>query len=107
MTRTAIKRPAVRCDACDAVCCRLTVMLQADDRVPAELSTISDTGLHVMKRAADGWCVALDRNEMRCSIYSVRPDTCRRFHMGGGYCRAIRAEYAERARPTPSPSTLI
>lgn len=79
-----------KCQACDAVCCRLTVVLQPEDNIPPHLTTHLPEGLHVMARAEDGWCVALDRVRMNCSIYGSRPDVCRRFVMGGAYCNAIR-----------------
>jgi Fe-S-cluster containining protein len=49
-----------------------------------------------MARGEDGWCVALDPLRMCCSIYDQRPGICRRFEMGGGYCRATRKDYQER-----------
>lgn len=92
----------MHCDACDAICCRLTVVLQAEDRIPAHLTAQTAEGLHVMARDEEGWCVAVDAASMRCSIYGSRPQTCRRFAMAGPYCRAARAEHAERlARGIP------
>lgn len=85
----------VRCDNCEAVCCRLIVMLRPGDVVPAELTTHTATGLHVMAHRADGWCVALDA-QRRCSIYANRPLTCRNFVTAAPYCRAIRIEHADR-----------
>lgn len=32
---------------------------------------------------------------MNCGIYETRPEVCRRFVMGGPYCNAVRAEYAD------------
>lgn len=84
------------CDACDAVCCRLTVVLQAGDDVPARFTDVNDAGLLVMARDAEGWCVAVDEARMCCSIYETRPDVCRRFAMGGPYCREVRADYTDR-----------
>lgn len=84
-----------RCSSCEAVCCRLTVVLHAQDAVPDELTTRTPEGLHVMKHGPDGWCVAMNRASMNCGIYESRPSICRRFVMGGAYCKAIRAEYAE------------
>jgi uncharacterized protein len=83
------------CSRCDAVCCRLTVVLQPEDNVPAHLTTHLDNGLHVMAKDKEGWCVAVDGTHMNCGIYETRPAVCRRFVMNGPYCRAIRAEYAE------------
>lgn len=92
----------VRCDDCDAVCCRLTVVLFEDDDVAHYLTTVNEAGLRVMARDAEGWCVAIDGARMRCSIYESRPAICRKFAMGGPYCRSVRAEYSDqRARDIP------
>ncbi len=87
---------AIDCDRCDAVCCRLTVVLQAEDDVPERFIDVNEAGLHVMARDEEGWCVAIDASRMCCSIYETRPDVCRRFVMAGPYCRSIRDEYADR-----------
>ena len=84
------------CDRCDAVCCRLTVVLQPGDVVPERFTDVTDAGLPVMARDEEGWCVAIDSARMCCSIYESRPDVCRRFVMDGPYCRDIRADYIER-----------
>lgn len=88
------KYPEVQCSQCEAVCCRLTVVVEAEDGIDPALTSVTGTGLRVMARAGDGWCVALDRERMQCSIYAARPDACRRFHMAGPYCRAIREDFA-------------
>lgn len=92
----AVLAQVADCNRCDAVCCRLTVVLQDADRVADHLTTYTDRGLHVMARDEDGWCVALDGARMCCSIYESRPEVCRRFVMDGPYCRDIRADYQER-----------
>lgn len=84
----------ISCGACDAVCCRLTVVIMAEDVVPQHLRSRTTEGLDVMARGADGWCIALDRTRMCCGIYAQRPGVCRKFAMGGAYCRAERANYA-------------
>ena len=84
------------CNRCDAVCCRLTVVLQAGDDVPARFTDASEAGLSVMARDEEGWCVAIDAGRRCCSIYESRPDVCRRFAMDGPYCREIRADYLDR-----------
>ena len=90
------------CGHCDAVCCRLTVVLQPEDRVPAHYTSMTDAGLHVMARDEEGWCVAVDAARMQCSIYENRPQVCRRFVMAGPYCRDVRADYSDRnARGIP------
>src|SRR3546814_9404760 len=57
--------PTVSCGNCDAVCCRLTVILMPEDRVPRDLTTRTAHGLEVMARDEEGWCVAVDQNRMR------------------------------------------
>ena len=94
---TRTKR-AADCAHCDAVCCRLTVVLDGDDRIPGHLTTHTDAGLHVMARDAEGWCVAVDGARGGCSIYGSRPAVCRRFVMDGPYCRDIRADYDDRRK---------
>jgi Fe-S-cluster containining protein len=39
-----------------------------------------------MLRLDDGWCAALDRNSMRCTIYEVRPLICREFETASPEC---------------------
>lgn len=80
----------VDCKACDAVCCRLTVVLMPEDVVPGHLTTQTGHGLRVMARDEEGWCVAIDQRRMCCSIYESRPTICRKFAMGGAYCREVR-----------------
>ena len=90
------------CDRCDAVCCRLTVVLMAEDDVPPRFTAFNAHGVEVMARDEDGWCVAIDQGRMCCSIYQQRPAICRKFEMGGRYCREVRADYADRnARGIP------
>ncbi|HTM71445.1 MAG TPA: YkgJ family cysteine cluster protein [Luteimonas sp.] len=84
------------CERCDAVCCRLTVILQPEDRIPERYTTRTAEGLHVMARDAEGWCVAIDGARMQCGIYESRPRVCRRFVMAGPYCREIQADYRDR-----------
>ena len=43
-----------------------------------------------MARLDDGWCAALDRRTMACTIYDKRPLICREFEMGGADCLAER-----------------
>ncbi len=91
--------PAVQCSACAAVCCRLPVMLLPGDRVPSWLATQDQHGLAWMAQGTDGWCAAVDRESMRCTIHPRRPQVCRDFDMGGVDCRGERDAWrAERAR---------
>ncbi|MGN0858913.1 MAG: YkgJ family cysteine cluster protein [Stenotrophomonas sp.] len=93
-----------RCSRCPAVCCRLTVVLMPEDRVPAHLTATTAEGLHVMAREPDGWCAALDPLQMNCTIYAQRPSTCRRFVMDGPYCSAAREQYQSQSIGDPDPA---
>ncbi|WP_394541328.1 YkgJ family cysteine cluster protein [Lysobacter enzymogenes] len=93
-TPTPIHKPL--CASCDAVCCRLTVVVQPEDRVPDYLTARTLGGLTVMARDEEGWCVAIDPARMCCAIYDARPDVCRRFVMSGPYCQEVREDYRDR-----------
>ncbi len=86
--------PGVQCARCDAVCCRLTVMLSPGDRVPPALVDLDEFGIEVMGKNEEGWCIALDQHHMRCGIYAQRPTACRDFEMGAESCRLERKAYA-------------
>lgn len=43
-----------------------------------------------MKRLDDGWCSALDRASLMCTIYNNRPLICREFAMGSEECKSER-----------------
>lgn len=96
----------VECSTCAAACCRLTVFVEADDRIDERLTTFTENGVRVMAKAEDGWCVAMDRDTFRCGIYAHRPDACRRFHMGGPYCLAVREDF-EREQPEVMRARLV
>lgn len=77
---------SVTCESCNAKCCRLEVMLISDTGVPRHLVAIDKWGGMIMNRLDDGWCEALDRITMSCSIYENRPKICRDLDMGGIEC---------------------
>ena len=89
------------CNRCDALCCRLTVVVFPQDNIPAHLTDINERGVTVMARDADGWCVALNGARMNCGIYETRPSICRKFAMAGPYCLDVRAEAEKAARALP------
>ncbi len=95
----------VDCRRCDAVCCRLPVLLQPGDRVPHRYVDIDRHGMETMAKDEDGWCAAIDPVRLRCSIYADRPAICRQFAMGGGDCLDIRARYRQQ-RQLGIPLTL-
>lgn len=77
---------AVSCANCAACCCQLEVMLIGDTGVPQRFIATDAWGGEVMRRLDDGWCAALDRDSMRCSIYQQRPLICREFEMASAEC---------------------
>jgi len=61
-------------------------MLISDTGVPDRFIEIDHWGGMTMARLDDGWCSALDRDTMSCSIYENRPWICREFAMGDYEC---------------------
>jgi uncharacterized protein len=103
-TRAASDAPEISCSTCEACCCKLEVILMGDDSVPRHLTREDAWGGEVMRRLDDGWCVALDRDSMLCSIYERRPGVCRDYEMGGVECIEERAhlDVARALRHWPS-----
>jgi Fe-S-cluster containining protein len=66
-------------------------MLITDTGVPDRFIEVDRWGGRSMARLDDGWCSALDRNNMRCTIYARRARPCRDFDMGGYECISERA----------------
>ena|SRR5688572_15741831 len=80
------------CDSCSACCCRLEVMLLTETGVPDYFIEEDEWGSRRMARLDDGWCAALDRNTLLCTIYEKRPLICREFEMGSYECLVERAD---------------
>ncbi len=95
---TKAQAAAINCDTCEAACCRLQVLLIGDPDVPESMTERSDWGGEVMQRRSDGWCTALDRDTMRCTIYAQRPQVCRDYEMGGRECVDERLEPEKKIR---------
>ncbi len=95
MTSDMTTRPApeVTCANCQACCCRLQVMLITETGVPEHLIERDKTGVEFMAQGEDGWCVAVDRKTMKCTIYEVRPWVCREFEAGDYECLDERAAH--------------
>lgn len=77
---------AVTCASCEACCCRLQVLLMAGDDVPDQLIEYDQWNAAAMHRLADGWCAALSRDTLLCTIYQRRPAVCREYAAGGSDC---------------------
>ena len=99
---SGMREKNVHCSRCDALCCRLTVVLFPEDAIPAHLTERNAQGVTVMARDADGWCVALDGAKMNCGIYDTRPTLCRKFAMAGPYCLDVRAQARRATREVPA-----
>ena len=82
----------ITCANCSACCCRMPVLVICDPLVPERFVLDDASGLSFMAKGEDGWCVALDRNTMLCTIYEQRPQICRDFAMGGDECQQAREE---------------
>ncbi|HCE2682887.1 TPA: YkgJ family cysteine cluster protein [Vibrio parahaemolyticus] len=76
----------VSCSNCKACCCRLEVMIISDTGVPEEF-------IARMMRLNDGWCAALDRDTLMCTIYENRPWICREFEMASNECLDERVKF--------------
>ena len=63
----------------------------SEDDVPPGLTEADRWGGRVMKRLEDGWCSALDRDTMLCTIYERRPTICREYEVGGTDCLSERS----------------
>ncbi len=92
--------PAVHCDTCEAVCCRLTVVLMPEDHVPAWLVDRDEHGLETLAKGEDGWCAAVNPNTSGCTIYADRPTICRKYAMGSPSCRDERHKWFGDRIPT-------
>lgn len=88
---TNLSDTEVTCANCEACCCRLKVIIISDTGVPDNFIEIDKWGGMSMMRLDDGWCSALDRNTMGCTIYENRPWVCREFEMGEYECISERA----------------
>jgi Fe-S-cluster containining protein len=88
--------PEVTCADCQACCCRLQVMLITETGVPAQFIEKDKTGVEFMAQGEDGWCVAVDRQTMMCTIYEVRPWVCREYEVGDYECLDDRAAHLSR-----------
>ncbi len=72
-----------------------------EDDVPQRFVAADQWGGEVMARLEDGWCAALDRDTMLCTIYARRPGVCRGFEMGGDDCITERKRFAIAVVPHP------
>jgi Fe-S-cluster containining protein len=85
-----VSNTEVTCSNCQACCCRLEVMILTDTGVPQEHISVDEWGAETMLRLDDGWCSAVDRETLMCTIYENRPWVCREFEMGSYECKTER-----------------
>ena len=69
-------------------------MLITDTGVPDVHISLDEWGAETMLRLDDGWCSAIDRGTLMCSIYENRPLICREFEMGSYECSNERGRTA-------------
>ena len=81
-----VSETEITCANCQACCCRLEVLLITDTGVPDQYIAVDEWGGETMSRLDDGWCSALDRDTLMCSIYENRPWNCREFEMASYEC---------------------
>lgn len=74
------------CSNCHASCCQFEVFIITDTGVPEEHIHTDEFDTQTMLRLEDGWCSALNRETLQCSIYEQRPWLCREFEMGSVDC---------------------
>ncbi|KAB7700269.1 YkgJ family cysteine cluster protein [Plesiomonas shigelloides] len=82
----------ILCSNCQACCCKLEVMIISDTGVPRHHIAVDKWGGETMRRLEDGWCSALDRETLLCTIYENRPWICRQFEMGSYECQGERKD---------------
>ncbi|MCJ8296757.1 MAG: YkgJ family cysteine cluster protein [Colwellia sp.] len=82
----------VTCSNCQACCCSSEVMIISETGVPDRHISVDLYGNESMLRLDDGWCSALNRDTLLCSIYENRPWICREFEMGSDECIDERIE---------------
>jgi hypothetical protein len=63
---------------CQAACCRLQFALSRQD-VEEGVLTWDFARPYMIKQSQDGYCVHLDRQGCRCSVYAHRPVPCRAY----------------------------
>ena len=98
MTHSIEHDDSISCATCEACCCRLEVMLVTDTGVPEHFIATDEWGGQTMARLDDGWCAALNRDTMLCSIYNQRPLICREFATGSEECLEERLIMVDPAR---------
>lgn len=82
----------ITCSNCQACCCRLEVMIITETGVPESFISYDQWGGQTMLRLDDGWCAAVDRETLMCTIYENRPLICREFEMGSYECEDERRD---------------
>ena len=100
---TEVQETGIACSNCLACCCRLEVMLITQTGVPSRFIETDEWGGETMARLDDGWCAALDRSTMLCTIYEQRPWVCQEFAVASFECGLEREKHLPSpARPSPN-----
>ncbi len=78
------------------------MLMAGDDDVPPQYIEKDAWGGEIMHRLEDGWCAALNRQTMLCSIYLQRPLICREYELGDHDCLEQRKRIPILSLPTTS-----
>ena len=78
------------------------VELRPGDLIPAEL-VVEHDGVRCMDQRGNGACVGLDAQTNLCTLYEIRPQTCREFNRGEALCRRILGRPAVSAEAKADP----
>lgn len=78
----ALPHCADRLEHCRAACCRLHFALTRQEVQAGHIRYMQSRPYFIERHEADGYCVHLDRDSMRCSIWERRPLRCRRYDCG-------------------------
>jgi uncharacterized protein len=88
----------MKCIGCGRCCLLLDPYLDVEltflDDVPLYMIRTDKNGMRWMRRNDDGWgsCIALDLDNMVCTIYNNRPRECREFDQDHPLCKRITSE---------------
>jgi Fe-S-cluster containining protein len=86
-----------RVHLCHAACCRLQFALSRQD-VEEGIVKWDFSRPYMIRQSAEGYCIHLERNACRCSVYDNRPVPCRAYD-----CRNDKRIWADFERKIPNP----
>jgi Fe-S-cluster containining protein len=90
----------MKCADCQAFCCSIYLVTVSDEELNNIAAFCSTTALDLMGKGVAiypnghlammarkvgklDYCAFIDAATMRCGVYAVRPEACRKFHCAG------------------------